>query len=67
MEIFKHEIERCFVYGWFFEEMLDEKQKREIPMLMKIAKEREKEKINKKKEQRKNKQEERKVKEDEER
>lgn len=38
MSDFKHEIERCFLYGWFFEELLDDKQKAEIPGLMEVTK-----------------------------
>lgn len=35
---FKNEITRCFLYGWFFTELLDEDKKSEIPKLMKITK-----------------------------
>lgn len=37
---FKGEIKRCFMYGWFFNELLDEKQIEEIPKIQEIAKER---------------------------
>ena len=35
---FKNEIKRCFVYGWFFEEMLDEKTIQSIPKIQEISK-----------------------------
>lgn len=46
---FKHEVERCFLYGWFFEDILDEEQIKQIPDLMEIAKKRQREKIESKK------------------
>lgn len=36
---FKNEIRRCFLYGWFFTELLDEKQIASIPKLQEITKE----------------------------
>lgn len=36
---FKNEIRRCFLYGCFFTELLDEKQIAFIPKLQEIAKE----------------------------
>lgn len=35
---FKHEIERCFMYGWFFEELLDEKTRERIPQMQEVFK-----------------------------
>ncbi len=37
---FKTEIKRCFIYGWFFEDLLDEKTKNNIPKIQEVAKER---------------------------
>ncbi len=37
---FKGEIKRCFMYGWFFNELLDEKTIEEIPQIQEIAKKR---------------------------
>lgn len=49
---FKHEIERCFQYGWFFEDILTQEQINQIPELMKITEERIKERNRKAKERR---------------
>ncbi len=35
---FKHEIERCFIYGWFFEDLLDEETKKKIPEMQSVFK-----------------------------
>ena len=51
---FKHEVERCFEYGWFFKELLTPEQIKEIPELMRIAKEAEIRRQNKLKEERRN-------------
>lgn len=37
---FKSEIKRCFMYGWFFNELLDEKTIESIPKIQEMAKER---------------------------
>ncbi len=34
---FKNEIKRCLIYGWLFEELLDDKTKENIPRIQKIA------------------------------
>lgn len=49
MTDFKSEIERCFMYGWFFEELLDEHQIAQIPDLMQIARQKHQQRINEKK------------------
>lgn len=51
---FKHEVERCFEYGWFFKELLTPEQIKEIPELMRIAKKAEIRRQNKLKEERRN-------------
>ena len=40
VEDFKTEIKRCFIYGWFFEGLLDQKTIEQIPEIQKKAKER---------------------------
>lgn len=40
LEDFKTEIKRCFIYGWFFEELLDQKTIDQIPDIQKKSKER---------------------------
>lgn len=40
VEDFKTEIKRCFIYGWFFEELLDQKTIDQIPDIQKKSKER---------------------------
>ena len=50
---FKHEVERCFEYGWFFKELLTPEQIKEIPVLMKVAKDAQIKKVNELKELRK--------------
>ena len=34
----KHEIERCFIYGWFFDELLDEKDIKSITAMQEVFK-----------------------------
>lgn len=46
---FKHEVERCFLFGWFFKDILTEEQISQIPYLMEAAKKRQREKIESKK------------------
>lgn len=50
---FKHEVERCFIYGWFFTDILSQEQINKIPDLMEIAKNNQIKKTNKLKEARK--------------
>lgn len=40
MQDFNHEIKRCLMHGWLFEELLDEKTIAEIPKIKEIAKQR---------------------------
>lgn len=40
MQDFNNEIKRCLMYGWLFEELLDEKQIAEIPKIKEISKRR---------------------------
>ena len=49
---FKHEIERCFMYGWFFEDLLDEETKNKIPAMKEYFTKRFEEANEKKKEKR---------------
>lgn len=46
---FKHEVERCFMFGWLFRDMLSEEEINKISGLMQIAQKRQRERIENKK------------------
>ena len=49
---FKTEIKRCFMYGWFFKELLTEEQIKELPIIQELALKKYTEEINRQKETR---------------